>query len=392
MGEFRHSLRHANINYRNGWFFVTSQVAKNKSIFGAIVEGRVELNAFGREVADYWRAMPAKYPELEIFDWVLMPNHFHALLRIHFRATNRPQHLGFLMSRFKGGSGYLYGKYRRAGLVEDIGEHLWQFDYWDDLVTDEAEFAAVGRYIRENPANWSRDRYGACTSYSFGDLALLDAPRIAFVASQGFYASELKPRRIWARAKARRFDTESAPASQARRFDTEAGVGLGGAQEGKESALQASASPGGAQEGNESALQASASPGETNTAPSTSPLLVTKRAASAANNAIISTFTSAQEREALRRALARGRRVIQVAPAGLPPESELSPALAAACREGRALVLSPQPPGSHLNKKVATWCNEYVLSHVDEIWAGDLSPNGMLAAMLAAKYGIIARP
>ena len=315
MGEFRHSLRHANINYRNGWFFVTSQVAKNKSIFGAIVEGRVELNAFGREVAEYWQAMPAKYPELEIFDWVLMPNHFHALLRIHFRATNRPQHLGFLMSRFKGGSGYLYGKYRRAGLVEDIGEHLWQFDYWDDLVTDEAEFAAVGRYIRENPANWSRDRYGACTSYSFGDLALLDAPRIAFVASQGFYASELKPRRIWARAKARR-----------------------------------------------------------------------------ANNALISTFTSAQEREALRRALAQGRRVIQVAPAGLPPESELMPALAAACREGRALVLSPQPPGSHLNKKVATWCNEYVLSHVDEIWAGDLSPNGMLAAMLAAKYGIIARP
>ena len=345
MGEFRHSLRHANINYRNGWFFVTSQVAKNKSIFGAIVEGRVELNAFGREVAEYWQAMPAKYPELEIFDWVLMPNHFHALLRIHFLATNRPQHLGFLMSRFKGGSGYLYGKYRRAGLVEDIGEHLWQFDYWDDLVTDEAEFAAVGRYIRENPANWSRDRYGACTSYSFGDLALLDAPRIAFVASQGFYASELKPRRIWARAKARRFDTE-----------------------------------------------ASASSGETNTAQSSSPLLVSKRAASAANNAIISTFTSAQEREALRRALAKGRRVIQVAPAGLPPESELSPALAAACREGRALVLSPQPPGSHLNKKVATWCNEYVLSHVDEIWAGDLSPNGMLAAMLAAKYGIIARP
>ena len=373
MGEFRHSLRHANINYRNGWFFVTSQVAKNKSIFGAIVEGRVELNAFGREVADYWRAMPAKYPELAIFDWVLMPNHFHALLRIHFRATNRPQHLGFLMSRFKGGSGYLYGKYRRAGRVEDIGEHLWQFDYWDDLVTDEAEFAAVGRYIRENPANWSRDRYGACTSYSFGDLALLDAPRIAFVASQGFYASELKPRRIWARAKARRFDTE-------------ASVGLGGAQEGGEGGLLVSKRAASA------ALQASASPGETNTVPSTSPLHVSKRAASAANNAIISTFTSAQEREALRRALARGRRVIQVAPAGLPPESELSPALAAACREGRALVLSPQPPGSHLNKKVATWCNEYVLSHVDEIWAGDLSPNGMLAAMLAAKYGIIARP
>ncbi len=45
---FRKSLRNANINYRNGWFFVTCQVAHNKSIFGAIVGERCELNELGR--------------------------------------------------------------------------------------------------------------------------------------------------------------------------------------------------------------------------------------------------------------------------------------------------------------------------------------------------------
>ena len=88
----------------------------------------------------------------------------------------------------------------------------------------------------------------------------------------------------------------------------------------------------------------------------------------------------------MRRALAKGRRVIQVIPQGIPLESELQPALLAACRNGRALLLSPQPPGSRLNKKVATWCNEYVLRHTKEIWAGDLSPNGMLSAMLKALH------
>lgn len=129
---------------------------------------------------------------------------------------------------------------------------------------------------------------------------------IAFVASQGFWASELKPRLIWrsvARAKAREIP-------------------------------------------------------------------------------IISTFTSAQEREALRRALRKGRAIIQAIPQGIPRESDLPPELLAACREGRALLISPQPPESRLNKKVAAWCNEYVLRHADEIWAGDLSPNGMLSAML----------
>ena len=337
---FRKSLRNANINYRSGWFFVTSQVAHNKSMFGAIVGDKVVLNELGQKVWEYWQGLPAKYPELEIFESVLMPNHFHALIRIHYRATNRDHHLGFLMSRFKGGSGYIYGKMRRSGLVEDIGDHLWQFDYWDDLVTSDGEFSAQARYIRENPANWSRDRYGACTSYHYGNLDLLNLPRIAFVASQGFYASELRPRRIWGRdmrAKARRFDEEG----QARRSD-EGGVG---AERG---------------EGTLSEL-----------------------AASAANTPVlISTFTSAQEREALRRALAKGKRIIQVIPQGIPLEGELSPALAAACREGRALLLSPQPSGSRLNKKVATWCNEYVLRHADEIWVGDISPNGMLHAMI----------
>ena len=155
---FHKSLRNPNINYRSGWWSVSIQVAKNKSLFGAIVGEKVVLNALGR---------------------------------IHFAPTNREHHLGFLMSRFKGGTAYIYGKMRRAGEIEDLGEHLWQRDYWDDLVTSENEFKGWQKYIVENPANWSSDRYGACTAYTMGDTELLNRPRIAFVASQGYYASEL---------------------------------------------------------------------------------------------------------------------------------------------------------------------------------------------------------
>ena len=108
------------------------------------------------------------------------------------------------------------------------------------------------------------------------------------------------------------------------------------------------------------------------------------RGASAPSLPIISTFTSAQEREALRRALAKGRSVIKVVPEGLPLESELSSELREALADGRILFISPQPTGSSLNKKVAAWCNEYVLRHADEIWIGDIAPNGMLATMMKA--------
>jgi len=320
--RFHKSLRNANINYRNGWFFVTWQTAHNKSIFGAIVGARCELNELGRRVEEYWREMPAKYPELELDEFVVMPNHFHAIVRIRFWPTNKEHHLGFLLGRFKGGTGYIYGKMRRAGEVDDIGDHLWQFDYWDKIVTSEQQLAAYRRYIRDNPKNWTRDRFGAVTQYSLGNLELLNGPRIAFVASHGFWARELKPIMVWRRTEVRRSD-------------------MGGEA-------------------------------------------VSVRGASAPSLPIISTFTSAQEREALRRAIAKGRSVIKVVPQGLPIESELSSELREALADGRILFISPQPSGSSLNKKVAAWCNEYVLRHADEVWAGDIAPNGMLETMLKA--------
>ena len=314
MEYFRKSLRNKNIDYRHGLFFVTSQVSWNKSLLGAIVGEKVVLNELGRAIERCWLDLPRKYPELELGEFVFMPNHFHAIVKINHRAANKTNHLSFLMGRFKGATAYIYGKFKREGKVADIGVHLWQPDYWDDLISSDEELAAFVRYIRANPANWSRDRWGAVTSYMLGEASLLNRPKVAFVASQGFYANDLKPRRL---------------------------------------------TPGPA-----------------------SPNQLSKCGTLVPPRPLISTFTSAQEREALRRALAKKRPIIQVVPQGIPPESDLSPELQLALNEKRALLVSPQPTGSRLNKKVATWCNEYVLKQAAEIWTGDISPNGMLAMML----------
>ena len=375
--KFRKSLRNANINYRNGWFFVTSQVAHNKSILGAIVGEECVLNSLGKKVREYWLSLPAKYPELTLDEFVVMPNHFHAIVKIEYRSTNREHHLGFLMSRFKGGTGYIYGKMRREGLVADIGEHLWQFDYWDDLITSESELEGIRKYIRDNPANWSRDRFGACTSYSFGNLALLNERSVAFVASQGFAASALRPQMVRGglrgdlRAKARRTDIGEGANHGARRTD----IGEGANHGARRTDIGEGA--------NHGARRTDIGEGANHGARRIDTARRTDIVADDFSHPIISTFTSAQEREALRRALIKGRYVIQVAPHGIPPESDMLSGLSLACREGRALIISPQPPLSKLNKKVATWCNEYVLHHADEIWVGDISPNGMLSSILS---------
>ena len=304
-------LRNKNINYSMGRFFVTMQVEHNRSILGTIVGEECILNELGLAVKNELTGLPQKYPELELGEFVVMPNHLHAIFTINERTTNKKNHLGFLVGRFKGSSTFLYGKLKRAGKAHDIGAHLWQIDYWEDLISSTSELLHYERYIHNNPKNWTLDCWGAVTAYMLGNEDLLDLPSRAFVASQSFSAENLKPHRFLCSRHGTSVPT-----------------------------------------------------------PRDMPL--------------ISTFTSPQEREVLRRALTKKQSIIHVCPQGIPTEQELSPEQQLALAERQLLFLSPQPSGSKLNKQVATRCNEYVLRHASEIWVGDISPNGMLDTMLIA--------
>ena len=301
----RVSPRNPRINYRNGWFFVTCQIAHNKSILGAISDGRFLPSPLGAIVDSVWRKLPATHPELAPDDYVVMPNHFHAVVHIRQRDTNKLHHLGHLVGRLKGATAHAYGEMRADGRCPDIGPALWQRSYWDNLVTSPAELDAIRRYIRANPSNWERDRFGPCTTHVRGNTALLGGPLTAFVASQGHPASDLHPR-LFRRTPVPALGTPS----------------------------------------------------------------------------LISTFTSAQEREALRRALAKHRPIVWVCPRGIPPDDALPPPLLDALRAGRALLVSPRPPDSPLDKKIAAWCNTWLLRHSREIWTGALTPGGLLETLL----------
>ena len=74
--------RNPHINYAEGWFFVTTQVARNKSIFGVVSNKHCALNDLGRRVEAVWRDLPVRFPALRLDAFVLMPNHFHAIVQL----------------------------------------------------------------------------------------------------------------------------------------------------------------------------------------------------------------------------------------------------------------------------------------------------------------------
>ena len=198
-GERKHRpmLRNANIDYSHGTFFVTIQAAFNKTIFGAIVGDRNVLNELGKAVEESLRSLGERYPGTEVIEFVVMPNHVHVILRIARRRDNRKHQLGYVIGRFKGWIAKVYRDRLAEGRAVDVGATPWQRDYWDKLVTTDEQLEAYRRYIRQNPKKWTRDRFGAVTGYSFGEIGLLNARLVGFVASQGAFASELKPRLLW---------------------------------------------------------------------------------------------------------------------------------------------------------------------------------------------------
>ena len=100
--KYRPAVRHANIDYSHGMFFVTVQAAFNKTIFGAVVGTKSVLSELGEAVADSLRTLGERHPGSEVVDFVVMPNHLHAILRIARRQDNRKHQLGYVIGQFKG--------------------------------------------------------------------------------------------------------------------------------------------------------------------------------------------------------------------------------------------------------------------------------------------------
>lgn len=83
----RRSIRKKGYDYaQNGTYFITVCAYNRACLFGEINDGIMHLNDGGKMADECWRGIPVHYPFVSLFEFMVMPNHVHGILRFEKNA------------------------------------------------------------------------------------------------------------------------------------------------------------------------------------------------------------------------------------------------------------------------------------------------------------------
>ena len=141
-----------------GYYFVTVCTKNRAMIFGDVTDGQMTLNEYGHKVQECWMKLPNHYPHIELDEYIVMPNHFHGIVRIcdndvgarHASPLRLP--LGIMIGGFKSAVTKRINQLRRTA-----GQSVWQRNFHDRIIRNEEELYETRKYIRENPKKWELD-------------------------------------------------------------------------------------------------------------------------------------------------------------------------------------------------------------------------------------------
>jgi REP element-mobilizing transposase RayT len=134
-------------------------------LFGSIANGQMNLSQYGEIVRGEWEKSTQIRAEIELGDYVIMPNHFHAIVFITGNGRgDRPvtptmpvgpnsQSIGALMAGFKCAVTRRINQHRHTP-----GNPVWQRNYWEHIIRTEQSRLKITAYINNNPVKWESDK------------------------------------------------------------------------------------------------------------------------------------------------------------------------------------------------------------------------------------------
>lgn len=196
----RRAMRLPGYDYTQpGAYFVTICAQHRKCLFGTITDGKMQLNEIGQIVIDCWNHIPQHFPSVELYEYVIMPNHIHGIIawgipkpedphppKIVGAGSPRPSQTATPFENTKNvgarsprpspnnpnrineipspslGKIIAYFKYQSTKHINrryrTPGTRLWQRNYHDHIIRDDPDLQRLREYIQINPMKWELDQ------------------------------------------------------------------------------------------------------------------------------------------------------------------------------------------------------------------------------------------
>lgn len=141
----------------------------------------MRLNEVGQMVRIAWQGLSLRFPGIELDEFTVMPNHIHGILVMQsgdvvtgVRANTRfaltrsdstihtngtlPNTAGRIIQAFKSMTTHEYIKGVKISGWPPFPGRLWQRNYWDHIVRNEADLHDIREYIQTNARRWELDK------------------------------------------------------------------------------------------------------------------------------------------------------------------------------------------------------------------------------------------
>jgi putative transposase len=160
----RRSIRLKGFDYTQaGEYFLTLCTHERGYLFGSIENEVVKLSDSGMIVKAEWLRTAQLRSDVELDEFIIMPNHMHAIIALCRGASRRaPTREGFgkpvagslptIVRLFKSSSARRINELRRTP-----GAPVWQRNYYEHVIRDQKELERIRDYIRLNPTRWPAD-------------------------------------------------------------------------------------------------------------------------------------------------------------------------------------------------------------------------------------------
>lgn len=190
----RQSIRLKNYDYTQvGSYFITLVSQDRLHLFGKIVDGKMILNSVGKIVEEEWRKTIELRSNITLGEYIIMPDHMHMIITIHSQVKSisteewihsnpkSPSHtIGAIIRGFKGASTKKINLFlNRTGELrfaptselpfaqkdlpfaptsEFYKNKIFQRNYYEHIIRNQADYNRIEQYIIDNPINWKRKK------------------------------------------------------------------------------------------------------------------------------------------------------------------------------------------------------------------------------------------